>query len=106
MLEKHTILSHLSNQFSSSMRILWIFSLSFVLTFSSAIATQSIQEEEVKTEERCLVKSSSFQLTFPEKEEPGRLSHQVKKHFISPLASATSNDATKKFVLHLSMDFL
>ncbi|WP_421872602.1 hypothetical protein [Marinoscillum sp.] len=70
------------------MGILWIFSLSFVLTFSSAFAAQSVQEEEVKTEERCLVRCSSHEIFLPtRKEELQLLVISKEKPFTTPLTS-------------------
>ncbi|WP_258100811.1 hypothetical protein [Marinoscillum pacificum] len=86
------------------LRLFGILSLSFVLTFSSAFAAQTVEEEEVKTEERHLIKTTCFQFVHPVKEEQSFLPKPTYQSYNIVQASATI-DAPKIYLLHCQWVF-
>tara|TARA_B100000508_G_C11397990_1_gene246807 strand:- start:68 stop:346 length:279 start_codon:yes stop_codon:yes gene_type:complete len=86
------------------LRLFGILSLSFVLTFSSAFAAQTVEEEEVKTEERHLIKTTCFQFVNPDKEEQSFFPKPVyQSHDIVQVS--TTIDTPKIYLLHCQWVF-
>ncbi len=81
-----------------------LFSLAFMLAFSPVFAQQSIQEEEVKTEERCLIGTSAFQATYPFRSLQANNFSPVSDHFDKTILPI-SRDVLKRYVLHCQWIF-
>lgn len=94
----------LNNKHLKLWKLVSIFSLAFMLAFSPVFAQQNIQEEEVKTEEKCLVGTSVFQTILPvNKQEKQRFS-QVRVLFETS-KKLIIQGVSKKYVLHCQWIF-